>query len=328
MTNRPFSIVCRTLLVALLLMVVAPQEVLAQRFTFDRTVPVASDATLVVRTDRGAVTVQRGTDGTVAIAGTVTIRVGFGVPANAVVLAQQVAAAPPITADTRTVTLTTPASAEARRAVTVSYVIRVPETMRVDVMTRSGAVAIDDVSGATTLSTGSGSVTASDMGALTVTSGSGAVRVARARGPVSVTTSSSEIDIVDAGADVRVRSGSGSVDVALTGGASLDVETRSSAIDVTGAGRSLRVRSGSGAVAVAGTPSDAWHVETQSGRITVRVPRNAPMHVDASSRSGAIHADDIEDAAPARGQLTADIGTGGPIVRLVSRSAAIEIERE
>lgn len=328
MINCLPSIACRTLLLVLPLLVAAPQEAIAQRFPFDRTVPVAPDAILVVQTDRGAVTVQRGTDGAIAIAGTVTVRVGFGVPANAVALAQQVAAAPPITADARTVTLTTPASAEARRAVTVSYVVRVPETMRVDVVTRSGAIALDDVDGATRLSTRSGRITASDVGALTVTSGSGAVRVDRARGPVSVTTSSSAIDIVDAGTDVRVLSGSGSVDVGLIGGASVDVETRSSAIDVTGAGRSLTVRSGSGAVAVAGTPSDPWHVETQSGRITVRVPPTAPMHIDARSRSGSIHADDIDRAGSARGQLTADVGTGGPTVRLVSRSAAIDIERE
>src|SRR6187401_587967 len=84
-------------LLSAFVLVAAPAS--AQRFPFERTLSVPADAVLDVLTQRGAIDVSTGQAGQVTVRGTATVRVGFNVPANAVDLAKQVAANPPITQD-------------------------------------------------------------------------------------------------------------------------------------------------------------------------------------------------------------------------------------
>ena len=104
----------------------APSPALAQRWTFERTFDVAAPALLDVRTARGRVEVIAGEADRIVITGTVTLRTAWDVPANADVLARRVVADPPVARAGDTIRLRTPAADDERRAVTVSYQIRVP----------------------------------------------------------------------------------------------------------------------------------------------------------------------------------------------------------
>ena len=59
----------------------------AQRFTFDRSFDVGDAAALDITTERGKIDITTGSDDRIVIKGTVTVRVGANVPANALTLA-------------------------------------------------------------------------------------------------------------------------------------------------------------------------------------------------------------------------------------------------
>jgi photosystem II stability/assembly factor-like uncharacterized protein len=74
----------------------APSLAFAQRFSFERTIQTTGPTRLDVITDRGKIEVIAGRPGRVVVEGAASVRVGWNVPSNAVELARQVAAAPPI----------------------------------------------------------------------------------------------------------------------------------------------------------------------------------------------------------------------------------------
>src|SRR5689334_3498069 len=98
----------------------------AQRFPFERSIEVASGAALDVSTGRGKIEIIAGTPGRIVVSGTVTVRAGWDVPANAVDLAGKVARQPPVESTDRMVRLREPSDAAEQRAVIVSYVVSVP----------------------------------------------------------------------------------------------------------------------------------------------------------------------------------------------------------
>ncbi len=263
---------------------------LAQRVTFERELPVDAGATLDVTTANGAVSVARGPEGIVRVVGTVTVRIGFSVPADAVAIARGVADRPPIEATPGRVALMRPASREAQAAVTVSYRVWVPPTMPVTIRTTSGEVAV---------------------------SGTGA--------RLSVSTQSGAVSITDAGARVEVESGSGSVELSLERPAETRVRTRSSAIAVRGATGPVDIETQSGQVDLAGRPSADWRVVTGSGAIEVRLDAGSSCRVDARSRSGDVHPGPVSGGEARKGLVTGVVGGGGPLVQLSSRSAAVRL---
>src|SRR5262245_37892219 len=69
---------------------------LAQRFPFEQRFDARDAAMLDVSTVRGQIHVEVGPPGQVVVAGTVTVRVGWNVPTNAVEIARRLASRPPI----------------------------------------------------------------------------------------------------------------------------------------------------------------------------------------------------------------------------------------
>ena len=170
------------------------QPALAQRFPFERTFDAAGPSTLDVSTIRGKIDVTAGNPGRIVVAGTVTVRVDWNVPANATDLAKQVAANPPIQQDAQAVRLRPPSDPAAQRAVTVSYQVRVPPNTRVTTTSDSGATTVRDVSGVVSVRTQSGAIELGKLAAGTdVTTGSGAVTMDDVSGALTVKTNSSAI---------------------------------------------------------------------------------------------------------------------------------------
>ena len=117
------------IVVACVLGSLAPtQSVFAQRVTFDRAFDVDASPSLEVSTVRGKMAVGVGQPGRVVVHGTVTVRVGVDVPADAAAIAERIAANPPVTHSDDVVRLSAPSDGPDRRAVTVSYVVEVPGT--------------------------------------------------------------------------------------------------------------------------------------------------------------------------------------------------------
>jgi DUF4097 and DUF4098 domain-containing protein YvlB len=308
-----------------LLLAAAPAA--AQRFTFSRVLPVQPGAVVDVTTSNGAVEVTASRSENVEVDGTVTVRIGFHVPANAVSLAKAVAVNPPVTATADRVALTVPTDDDARRATTVSYVVRVPPSASVNVLTSSGAVKVRAFPGKATLVTQSSALDIEHTGDTTLKTGSGGVRV-RGAGPLSVETQSSGIDVEHVREALYVRTGSGRVRASLAAGAGADIRTQSSAITVTGASAALTLESGSGQVEVSGAPTEDWRVTNGSGRIIVALPANASCRLDARSSSGRVSAPAFPGGGTGAHQVVSALGQGGPTLYLMTRSSSIEVTRE
>jgi hypothetical protein len=299
----------------------------AQRFSFERTFDAGPASTLDVSTVQGTIDVTSGEPGRMLVIGTVTVRVGWNVPSNAVELAQQVASRPPVAAESETVRLGTPSDPSERRAVTVSYEVRVPPGAQVIAHSESGAIIIDGVSGPVVAETQSAAIALLRLGGgAEVTTGSGAVDVDGVEGTLRVKTSSSAITARDVRGGLHARTQSGAIDVMLAGPGDVDVSTSSSAITLAGVSGALATHTQSGRTKVRGFPGEDWSVSAGSGSVELALEGAGGVSLDAVTGSGSVKMSDVVvEGSASKRRIVGDIAGGGPSVRLASRSGSIEI---
>jgi len=316
--------VCST---AVLIISLAGASASAQQVPFERAFDVGPGPTVDVTTIRGKITVTVGDETRVRVMGTATVRIGFNVPANALDLAKRLASNPPIERDGETIRLRPPATAEERRAVTVSYDVRVPRNTRVRSSSDSGDTNLTGVGGPVDVHTQSSTIELQNLGgAADVTTQSGSVTASDVAGRMSVRTGSSSITLRGLGGGLQARTQSGAVDAAFRGPGDVDVETASSGVELAGVQDGLRVVTKSGRVRVTGTPAGPWAVETGSGAVDLDVARNVGFNLDAASRSSQVRLDGLSvNGAQAKGLARGTVGAGGPVVRVTSRSGSIDI---
>jgi putative adhesin len=299
----------------------------AQRLPFERTIEATASSMLDVSTIRGKIDVRGGPPGKIVVAGLVTIRVGWDVPGNAAEIMRRVAEHPPIEVDGQTVRLRPPSDDDARRAVTVSYDVQVPPQMPVLTLSDSGATTITNVSGSVDTTTQSGAIALARLGSTArVKTGSGAVSVDAVADHLTVTTSSSAITARGLQGGVKVRTNSGAVDAALTGDGDVDVETGSSAIRLCGAAGGLNAATNSGHISIQGKPARPWSASTGSGSMDIGIDPKSAVALNLSSHSGKVRL----NTAPVQGTVSerrveGTIGSGGPLLRVESRSGSIDL---
>lgn len=280
----------------------------AQSFSFDRTLPATAPVVVEIVTGDGEVNVRGGGDGQVRVRGAAHVRVGWNVPADALAIARATADAPPIDVTPTAIRLTRPTTAQAQRAVRITWEVDVPAGTRVQVRTQSGAASISGVTGDVTLHTQSGALEASRIaGPLVVESGSGSVRIAEVNGDAQVTTTSGGITAHGIGAGLKVRTGSGAVEAAFTGAGDADIETRSSSVEASDVRGPLTVSTG-------------------SGRVRVQLASGAPATLDVSTRSGSVVVPDaLTGGSVEKRHASGSIHGGGPTISLHSRSGSIDV---
>jgi DUF4097 and DUF4098 domain-containing protein YvlB len=305
----------------------SPSPAAVQRFAFDRTLQVSAPAKLEVTTEHGKIDVVAGAPGRMAVQGDVTVRRGWNVPANAVDLARQVAAAPPIEQRGDTVRLFIPVDDATRRAVTVRYRVEVPTDTEVRSVTNSGATTVRNIAGAVDVRTQSASIVVRDLaGGVQVTTSSGAVLATALKGALAVSTSSSSFTGMNLGSSLQVRTQSGSVDAAFTGNGDADIQTGSSSIQLRGLRGGLSVTTQSGRVVVQGSPRRNWTVTTGSSSIELTFETGDRFDLDAVTGSGSVVVEGgaVQGTSGQRA-VKGTVGGGGETVRLNSRSGSIHL---
>jgi hypothetical protein len=262
----------------------------AQRFAFERTYDVASSPVVIdVATTRGKINIRVGEPGHVVVTGAATVRLGLTTPSDAVERARKVAASPPIDQSGDRLRLRSPADPGDNRAMTVNYDVRVPPNARVMAVSDSGAIEVRDVAGHVEVRTQSSAISLMALGSADVETGSGAVRLDGASGEIRISTSSSGITARD-----------------LRGG--------------------LHTRTESGRTILSGTPTAPWDVSAGSGSIEVDfyAPVNASLHATTGSGSVETREQTVKGSIEKR-RVEGEIGNGGPVVRLASRSGSIRV---
>ena len=298
----------------------------AQRLPFVRSLDVKEAAALDVSTMRGRIGVRVGPAGRILVRGTVTVRVGFDVPTNALDVARKIAGDPPIEHDGNTIRLRPPDDPAERRAVTVSYEVEVPPDTEVQTVSDSGATTVSGVTGSVVIRTQSGAVELTGVrSTAAVTSGSGSVAIDGVGGALTVTTTSSAITVRSLQGSARIRTMSGAVDVEFSGAGGMEVETGSSAIRLRNLRGGLTATTQSGGVSVEGMPSEAWNVSTGSGSVTISTGASA-FTLDATSGSGQLRVDGATvQGVVSKRRIAGTIAGGGPHVTVTSRSGSIRV---
>jgi putative adhesin len=305
---------------------VAGSPALAQRLPFQKSFDAAGITTLDVSTIRGKINVVSGETDRVEIGGAVTIRIGIDVPENPMEVVRRIAANPPIEHVGDTVRLRPPADARDRKAVTVNYDVRVPPNTKIVTVSDSGETTLAGLTGGVDVRTQSGAIALQRIGgATTISTGSGVVFVQGTEGPLTVTTNSSAFTGRALGGDLHVRTMSGAVNAGLEGPGDVEVETGSSAIQLRGVRGALSVATRSGHVAVEGKPDRLWAVSTGSSGIDVDVA-SPPLTLDVTSGSGSVRVDGATvNGSVSKRAVNGAIGSGGPPVRISTRSGSIRI---
>jgi hypothetical protein len=300
---------------------------LAQRFTFERSFDLTGPSAIDVSTIQGKIEVTAGEPGRIVVVGAATVRVDWNVPGNAAELARKVADNPPIHQAGQTVRLTPPSDPTERRAVTVSYQVRVPRDTAVTATTESGETTIRGVSSAITIRTQSGAVAVMQVGGPNVvTTGSGSVTAADVTGSLSVTTNSSSVTARSLSADLRVRTRSGAVDAGFSGEGAADVETGSSAIRLNGLRGAVTAVTQSGRISLQGEPLRSWNVSNGSGSIDIVTDASASFAIDLNSGSGSVKVNGASvDGSLGKRRTIGAISGGGPLVKAASRSGSIVV---
>jgi len=306
----------------------APSLAFAQRFPFERTFQIAGPAKLDVSTVRGRIEISTGPPDRIVVEGVATVRTAWDAPSNAVELARQVAANPPLEQAGDTLRLAIPTDGATRRAVTVSYHVRVPPATEVRASSESGETSVRGITAPVNVRTQSGAIDLRELaGLVSVSSESGAVSAADITGALSVTTSSSSITGSGLGSSLKVRTQSGAVQADLTGSGDVEVETGSSEIRLRGVRGGLVAKTQSGRVTVQGAPGRAWAATTGSSSVNLDVEIGVGFSVDAVSRSGSVVVEGGEiQGSVTKGAVKGTINGGGVPVRVSSGSGSIRIQ--
>jgi DUF4097 and DUF4098 domain-containing protein YvlB len=304
----------------------AGSPAMAQRLPFQKSFEAAGITTLDVSTIRGKINVVSGETDRILVGGAVTIRIGIDVPENPLEIAQRIAANPPIERVGDTVRLRPPADARDGKAVTVNYDVRVPANTKIVSVSDSGETTMAGLTGAVDVRTQSGAIALQRIGgATTISTGSGAVLVEGTKGPLIVSTSSSAFTGRALGGNLHVRTMSGAVNAGFEAPGDVDVETGSSAIQLRGVRGALTAATRSGHVAIEGKPDRQWAVSTGSSGIDVDVA-SPPVTLDATTGSGSVRVDGATvNGSVSKRAVTGAIGSGGPPVRISTRSGSIRI---
>ncbi len=165
------------------------------------------------------------------------------------------------------------------------FEITVPESSDMQVANGSGKIIIQDVSGDIRLKTGSGRIEASDL-----------------RGQIALKTGSGRVALTDIAGQVTLATGSGRIDIGqshLIGNA--DFKTGSGAITFTG---TL-------------DPRGRYRFVTGSGSVRFMLPTDASLNLNAKTGSGRVvndFANSVSGSGP-RAQLTIKSGSGGIYVQ-------------
>jgi hypothetical protein len=180
----------------------------------------------------------------------------------------------------------------------VSFVVRVPEKVKLTAITRDGSIAVDKVTGTVNLKSGDGSIRANAVS-----------------GDITMHTDDGSLSLVDVSGRLSLESGDGS-------------------IRVQGRFDDLHVKTGDGSITIeaedGSAMKDGWDISTGDGSISFQIPQRFSAEIDASSQDGRVRSDidgltASNDDDDDRGTLRGRVGSGGHTVTIRSGDGSITV---
>ncbi len=313
--------------------------------TFDRTLPATGEVDLDVASNPGGVTITTGSAALVQVHAVIrplygAVDLGLA-DANIRALEQH----PPVEQLGNRIRIGYVSDPAILRGVSIHFDIETPRETRARAHTSSGGIRIDGIVGPAFADSSSGRIEISNVatdivvknssgavlvrspgGRVSARSNSGGIQVLGAHGPVDVETISGRTEVSEVRGDVRSRTHSGSISIDNATGAVV-ANNQSGSIDVFQLTGSVQAETKSGAIRISQIRPASITARTDSGSIKVDLADGRGYKIDAQSESGKVSgpitrgAERIAEVHRLKGQ----IGDGGPLVDLDTRSSKINV---
>ena len=198
--------------------------------------------------------------------------------------------------------------------------VEVPSgTSAVDIVTRGGAVGVQDIDGSARVRTTGGSIVMSRVGgAVWAVTAGGSVRLGTVGGPVDCATAGGSISLAGSGQSAKLKTVGGGIRVANVNG-DLEAETAAGSIEVGNVSGSVRATTGGGSIRVVEARHD---IRADAGAGDIRIERAMGALV-ASSGAGDILASFQSGAGMGDSALETSVGS---IVVSLPASLALTID--
>jgi hypothetical protein len=312
--------------------------------TVDRALQVSGPVSLDVRSDPGGIDIRVGTDSSVQVRAVIKPLYGQFDLGLAEANIQELQRNPPIEQIGNRIRVGY-AKPELLKGVSVHFELQVPRETTVRAQTSSGGIKIDGVLGSVNAETSSGHTEISNIegevlvsghsgaivlrgvrGHVSVRSDSGGLQVMSIQGPVELQTASGRTEVSDIAGTLRSSTHSGSISVDNAKG-NVIAANASGSIDAFQIAGPVQAYTLSGAIRISQTSAAPIRAQTHSGAITVDLASGQGYLIDAQSHSGKVSGPRNGSVASLADvhRLKAQLGSGGPLVDLDTRSSKIEI---
>lgn len=315
--------------------------------TFDRTLTVSGPVALDVQSGPGGIHVAAGSTSSVVVHAVIRSafgRVDLGI-AEANILALQ--KDPPVEQNGNSIRIGYVKDENLLKGVSVTYEIQTPADTKVRATANAGGIRIDGVRGPVETLNSAGETEISNVAAkLTVSAHSGGIVVRNSGSDVVVHNESGGIQMQGIHGAVDAVTGSGRIEISEVLG-NVQLTTHSASIRIDKVQGSVDAHNTSGSIEAFQTFGSV-HAETVSG--SIRISQSNPAPIRALTRSGAIRVELAtgggynlsaqSEKGKISGKLTGafsrtknqqnslkgQIGSGGPLVDLDTKSSKIEID--
>jgi hypothetical protein len=210
---------------------------------------------------------------------------------------------------------------------------------RLTARTGGGWIRVGYVGGEVSLETGGGEILIHHAGSsLEAFTGAGSIEVRRAGGPVTVRTKGGQIVVGQAAGMVQAESNGGSIEIGAARGVLCTLA--SGGIRLLGVSGQVRAVTGSGSILaeLGGTVADGSLISTGSGDITVLIPSNLAVKVEAVNESpgwtGKIVSEFSEirigryGHPDRRNVASGSLNGGGPLLKVAAAEGRILLRRQ
>jgi len=196
----------------------------------------------------------------------------------------------------------------------VKFIIKVPLSYNVNLITSGGSISVDDLEGTVDIRTSGGSLGLDNIkGSVTGKTSGGSISIGEVNGNVKVNTSGGSIKIGNAYGTVH----------AHTSGGGITVNEVMGTIQADTSGGSVKAY-------ISQQPKGDCRLNTSGGSITVYLAENISLNVDAGTSGGSIHTDfpvTIQGKISKK-ELKAQINGGGPELYLHTSGGSIYIKKK
>lgn len=214
----------------------------------------------------------------------------------------------------------------------VEYTVTVPKQYNVNLQTAGGSIDVDDLNGQIYARTAGGSLTfGNSAGPVNAKTAGGSIRLQSSQNDVELKTAGGSITIGGVEGDVQAHTSGGSISIghvkgsleAKTAGGSISIDGVTNTVDASTSGGSIRAT-------LLGQPEGDCRLSTSAGGVSVDLPENVRLNIEARTMGGKIFTD---LPITVRGEISKSkiegmLNGGGPLLELKTSAGNISISKE